>query len=143
MPMIRMRRSKHRALVVSVMLFAWLFSLSAAWAQACLQQASPAVGMAGGMPHHGAPLAVEGGHDHADGVAALSDGACKGFCENAPQAIAKQQPAQDADSPSGVLPVAAAWPVWQVEPGATRVAWLARPSPPRPAPIERFGRLRL
>ena len=143
MPMISMRRSKHRTLVVSAMLFAWLFSLSAAWAQACLQQASPAVGMAGGMPHHGAPLVGEGAHDHAGGAAALSDGACKGFCESAPHAIGKQQPAPDADAPTGILLAVAVWPVWQVEPAAARFAWLARPSPPQPALIERFGRLRL
>ena len=147
-PLMNFQRPRR---IAAVLLFVWLFSVAASWANACLVQ--PVIDPASAHGHHGW---VSAGATAADAQRSASGGAahepdpaqtlCAEFCGAGQQLVAKPQPtkgdgAVDAQlhPPTALL----AWPAFAPTP--LELPWrpLAAPLPPGPCAAIVFLRLTL
>jgi hypothetical protein len=129
------------------MLFAWLFALSASWANACVLQP----GFSGDHHELGRVVAPHGGPTHEINAGAdeshESDPAlqaCVSFCDTEQNIVTKAQPTKgdgSAEPSTVVVQVVASWPAFA--PGHAEFRWrpLAAPSPPGPPVAIAFLRL--
>ncbi len=114
------RMSRTRG-IARAMLFAWLFAIGTAWAQACVVQPARLSDVA---LHHDASVAIDG-DEH---VVIVSQQACLSFCDTAQGGVAKTALHDLATILPPSVASAALAPPW---PGERRWRGVAAPPPPR------------
>jgi hypothetical protein len=130
------RRPCRTAWIVKTMLFFWLFSLAAGWANACLVQ--PALDHDAQAAPHGAAWAVAGAEHHDDPGPGLD--ACLSFCDSEQSIVPKLKLPVLADLDAPAPAAAATWTPSMADRVPYRGRRLAMPPPEPPVSI-RFLRL--